>query len=148
MNQGKYVAFIIVSKKTNATYIAIGNVALMERVAMQKRRICVSAKRQITIPMQFYNELGIESEVECFIKDGALVIRPVLDTSGGTFAVEILDDLVKQGLQGPELVAKFKEINGKVRTAVETMISEADSLARKIEDDGSVKVKEIFGSKE
>jgi bifunctional DNA-binding transcriptional regulator/antitoxin component of YhaV-PrlF toxin-antitoxin module len=126
--------------------MVIGNVALMERVAMQKKRINVSSKRQITIPMQFYNELGIGSEVECFIKDGALVIRPVQETAGGTFAVEILDDLVKQGFQGPELVAKFKEINGKVRTAVETMISEAEREAGKIKDDGSAKVAEIFGS--
>ncbi len=128
--------------------MAIGNVAPLERVNMQKRRINVSSKRQITIPLQFFNELGIESEVECFIKDGALVIRPVTDTSGGTFALEILDDLVKQGLQGPELVAKFKELNGKVRPAVEKMIKEADDLAGKMKDDGSGKVREIFGAEE
>ncbi len=126
--------------------MSIGNVAPIERAAMQKRRINVSSKRQITIPLQFYNELGIGSEVECFINDGVLVIRPVPET-GGTFAVEILDDLVKQGFKGPELVAKFKELNGKVRTAVEMMISEAESEAGKIEDDGNAKVAEIFSSK-
>ncbi|MGE5605941.1 MAG: AbrB/MazE/SpoVT family DNA-binding domain-containing protein [Bacteroidota bacterium] len=124
------------------------SIMLMERVTMQKRRISVSSKRQITIPLQFYNELGIESEVECFVKDGALVIRPIPEISGGTFAVEILDTLVKQGFQGPELVAKFKEINGKVRPAVEKMIKEADSLAGKNKDDGDEKVAEIFGSEE
>jgi bifunctional DNA-binding transcriptional regulator/antitoxin component of YhaV-PrlF toxin-antitoxin module len=93
--------------------MAIGNSALRERVAMQKKRINVSPKRQITIPLQFFKELGIGSQVECFINDGALVIKPVHDISE-TFSVEILDDLVKQGFQGQELVAKFKEVNGKV----------------------------------
>ena len=125
--------------------MAIGNFGLLEREAMQKRRINVSSKRQITIPFQFYKELGIESEVECFIKDGALVIRPVQDISGA-FAVEILDDLVKQGFQGQELVAKFKEANRKVRPAVEKLIGEADKLGYGMKDDGSAKIAELFDS--
>ena len=114
--------------------MAIGNVGLLEREAMQKRRINVSSKRQITIPFQFYKELGIESEVECFIKDGALVIQPVQDISGA-FAVEILDDLVKQGFQGQELVAKFKEVNRKVRPAVEQQIGEVDQPGKILKDE-------------
>lgn len=110
----------------------------MERVNLQKKRISVSPKRQITIPLQFYNQLGIDSEVECFIKDGALVIKPVHEIDQ-TFAAEILDDLVEQGYQGKELVAKFKEATGRFRKAVEKMIEEADELAAKIIDDGSSK---------
>ena len=128
--------------------MAIGNVVVTERAAMQKRRINVSPKRQITIPLFFYKELGIGTEVECFIKDGALIIKPAQDFSGGTFAAEILEDLVKQGYQGQELVTKFKEVNGKVRSAVEAMIGEADQIAQKMKDDGSVKVAEIFGPQE
>ena len=127
--------------------MVMGNVVPMGRRTVQIRRINVSPKRQITIPLQFYKELGLGAEVECFIKDGTLVIRPVQDISG-TFAVEILDDLVKQGYQGQELVAKFKEINGKVRPAVERMIGEADELAEKTKDDGSAKMNEIFGSED
>ncbi|NLM38135.1 MAG: AbrB/MazE/SpoVT family DNA-binding domain-containing protein [Firmicutes bacterium] len=124
--------------------MAVENTSLMERVALQKKRINVSPKRQITIPLQFYEELGIGSEVECFVKDGALIIKPVHDIDE-TFAVEILHDLVKQGFQGEELVAKFKEATGGFRKAVEKMIEEADELAAKITDDGSSKVAEIFG---
>lgn len=128
--------------------MAIGNAVVTERAAMQKRRINVSVKRQITIPLSFYKELGIGTEVECFIKDGGLIIKPAQDFSGGTFATEILEDLVKHGYQGQELVAKFKEVNGKVRSAVEAMISEADQIAQKMKDDGSAKVAEIFGPQE
>mgnify|MGYP001432566006 CR=1 FL=1 len=127
--------------------MAIEDVALMERIALQKKRINVSPKRQITIPLQFFKELGIGSEVECFIKDGAIVLKPVHDISE-TFAVEILDDLVKQGFQGQELVAKFKEVTGKVRKAVESMIDEADEVAENIEDDGNAKVVEIFSTED
>ena len=105
---------------------------------LAKKRISVSPKRQITIPLQFYNQLGIDSEVECFIKDDALVIKPVHEIDQ-TFAAEILDDLVEQGYQGKELVAKFKEATGRFRKAVEKMIEEADELAAKIIDDGSSK---------
>lgn len=125
--------------------MAISNSARLERIAVQKRRINVSPKRQITIPLQFYKELGIESEVECFIKDGALIVKPVQELSGGTFAVEILKDLVKQGYEGEELVAKFQETNGKVRKAVESMIDEAERIAKGTTDDGSAKMTEIFG---
>ena len=57
---------------------------------MQKRRINVSSKSTISpSPFSSIRNWGIESEVECFIKDGALVIQPVQDISGA-FAVEIL----------------------------------------------------------
>jgi hypothetical protein len=47
-----------------------------------------------------------------------------------------------------QVVAKFKEINGKVRTAVENMIGDADKLAGMMKDDGSSKVAEIFGTED
>ena len=61
---------------------------------MFKKRISVSQKRQITIPIEFYNDVGIEKEVECYIQDNAIVIRPVRE-SGGEFDEQILPDLKK-----------------------------------------------------
>ena len=46
---------------------------------MQKKRISVSQKRQITIPIEFYNKIGIENEVECYIQNNSIVIRPVIE---------------------------------------------------------------------
>ena len=43
---------------------------------MFKKRISVSQKRQITIPIEFYNDVGIEKEVECYIQNNTIVIRP------------------------------------------------------------------------
>lgn len=91
---------------------------------MLKKRISVSQKRQITIPIEFFNRLGIEKEVECYLQNNALVIRPVRENSG-EFDEQILADLIAQGLSGQELLERFKEMRRKVRPAVERLLDEA-----------------------
>lgn len=95
---------------------------------MDKKRISVSQKRQITIPIEFFNSLGIEKEVECYVHNNAIIIRPVRD-SGGEFDEEILADLIAQGLTGEELLQKFKETRRQIRPAVERMLEEATVAA-------------------
>ncbi len=99
------------------------------RRAVERRRIKISSKRQITIPQHFFDALNFDSEAECVIENNALVIRPV-SSSDGTFAEQILEELVAKGLSGQELLAQFKEEQAKVRPAVEKMIAEADALAQ------------------
>ena len=94
---------------------------------MRRKRIAVSQKRQITIPIEFYNEIGIESEVECYVRDNSIVIRPVRDD--GVFAEEILGDLIAQGFSGDALLEKFKETRRQIRPAVEKLLAEADLAA-------------------
>ncbi len=91
---------------------------------MHKKRISVSKKRQITIPIEFYNSVGIEKEVECFVQNNAIVIRPVRENSG-EFDEQILADLISQGFTGQELLDKFKEIRQQIRPAVERLLDEA-----------------------
>ncbi|MHB1650903.1 MAG: AbrB/MazE/SpoVT family DNA-binding domain-containing protein [Desulfitobacteriaceae bacterium] len=97
---------------------------------MFKKRISVSQKRQITIPIEFYNDVGIEKEVECYIQNNAIVIRPVRE-SGGEFDEQILADLISQGLSGEELLTRFKETRKKIRPAVEGLIAEAELAAKR-----------------
>lgn len=102
---------------------------VLGRENMDRKRISVSRKRQITIPIKFHELLGISSEVDCYVRDGALIIKPIHPEFTGEFAVEILSDLVAQGLSGEQLLAKFTEMNQKVRPAVEVLINEADAIA-------------------
>ncbi|GHU95503.1 hypothetical protein FACS1894208_08420 [Clostridia bacterium] len=88
------------------------------------KRISVSQKRQITLPVDFFNALGIENEVECFVQNGAMVIKPVAEKSG-EFDVEILSDLLEQGYNGDELLEKFKQARGKVRPAIKELLNDA-----------------------
>ena len=112
---------------------------------MLKKRISVSQKRQITIPIEFYNEVGIEKEVECYIQNNSIVIRPVRE-GGGEFDEQILADLISQGLSGEELLIKFKETRKKIRPAVEGLITEAE-LAAKGENNYST-YDDVFGTQE
>lgn len=97
---------------------------------MERKRISISSKRQITIPQKFYDELGFDSEAECVLQDGALVLRPVRNNSG-EFAEQILADLIAQGYSGDELLERFKAVQKQVRPAMARLIEEADALAAK-----------------
>ena len=119
--------------------------AVKRGAAMENKRIKISSKRQITIPQQFFDSLGFADEAECSLKDGALIIRPVRQ-NGGEFTEQILADLLEQGYQGDELLAKFKEAQSKVRPAVERMIQEADAFAMK--KDGGVSLEELFDAED
>jgi len=93
------------------------------------KRISVSQKRQITIPIEFYNSVGIDKEVECYVQNNAIVIRPVRESSG-EFDEQILADLIAQGLSGQELLDKFKETRRQIRPAVERLLDEARLAAQ------------------
>lgn len=110
---------------------------------MLKKRISVSQKRQITIPIEFYNSVGIDKEVECYVQNNTIVIRPVRD-SGGEFDEQILADLIAQGLSGQELLDKFKETRRQIRPAVERLLDEARLAAKGKASSNSYE--DIFGS--
>ncbi len=94
-----------------------------------KKRIAVSGKRQITIPIEFYNQLGIENEVECYLQGESLIIRRAIPEAHREFAEQILADLIAQGLQGEELMKQFRLINRSIRPAVEELLADADKAA-------------------
>jgi len=93
-----------------------------------KKRISVSRKRQITIPIEFFNSIGIEKEVDCYVQNNAIIIRPVRE-GFGEFDEQILADLISQGFSGQELLARFKDGRRKIRPAVENMIDQAQLAA-------------------
>lgn len=99
-----------------------------ERDIMDRKIISVSKKRQITIPLKFYKHLNLESEVECSLEDGAIVIRP-LHRESSEFSVEILKDLISQGYSGGELVKRFEVESKNIKKAITNMLEEADAIA-------------------
>ncbi len=106
------------------------------------KRISVSSKRQITIPLQYFEELKIGTEVDCQLKDGGIFIRPIDPEPSGEFDDLILADLIKEGYQGQELLEKFKEMRRQIRPAVLKMLAEAEKEARPIP------LEELFGSED
>lgn len=111
---------------------------------IEKRRIHVSSKRQITIPARYYEALGSVKEMECIYSNDMLILKPVQYNETG-FSEEILADLIEQGYSGEKLLTEFKRINRQLRPAVEALIKEADDLAKKAIEDHMDLTDEIFG---
>lgn len=111
---------------------------------MERKRISISSKRQVTIPQKFFDMLGFDSEAECILQDNAIILRPVKN-NGGEFSEQILADLIEQGYAGKELLRRFKERQNQVRPAIERMIAEADAMAE-TPDTGTRSLDELFGS--
>ncbi len=93
-----------------------------------KKRIKVSEKRQITIPIDFYKALGLEDEVDCQLQGDAIVIRPVQEHSG-EFDEQILAELINKGNSGKELLNKFKETRRRIKPAIKSLINEVELAA-------------------
>lgn len=106
-----------------------GKKIMTGNIVVEHKTISISSKRQITIPLKFFNALGFKNEAECIIQNNGIVIRPVKDNAGGEFAEQILSDLIKQGYSGDELLKQFKTAQSKVRPAVEKMLEEATRVA-------------------
>jgi bifunctional DNA-binding transcriptional regulator/antitoxin component of YhaV-PrlF toxin-antitoxin module len=100
-----------------------------ETKLIEKHRINISSKRQITIPAKYFEALGFEKELDCIYSNDMLILTPV-KKEDSAFAEEILADLIKQGYSGEKLLDEFKNINRTVRPAVEKLIDEADRIAK------------------
>jgi len=95
-----------------------------------KKRIAVSPKRQITLPLAFVKQLGIEYEADCVLEQNAIKIIPVCEDAGA-FDELILAELITEGYSGKQLLTKFKEKRSKIRPAVEKLLNEAEQAAAK-----------------
>ena len=101
----------------------------MERLTPATKRVAISSKRQITIPLKFYTELGFNKEAVCTVEDGKLVLSPAEKGAGGEFTEQILSDLITEGYSGKRLLSEFKRRQAKIRPAVEKMLQQAKEAA-------------------
>ena len=121
--------------------MSIGNLDTRYK-PMESKIISVSNKRQITIPQKFFEKLNIGQEVECFVNNSEIVIRPIRRET--EFAEEILKDLVEKGFQGTQLIEEFRKTRSKIRPAIESMINEAEHQSKNLKGSGNEKMNEIF----
>ena len=111
-------------------------------ITMERKIINITGKRQVTIPLKFFESLRFGKEAECYLTDDAVVLRP-FSNSNDNFTMEILKDLVSQGLSGDELLERFAERRADVKKALGILISEADEISEGKRK--SAKTKDIFG---
>lgn len=96
---------------------------------LERKIINITGKRQITIPINFYEQIGFEKEVECYATDDILILRP-LKTDSLDFSVEILRDLIAEGYEGKELLNKFEEESKNIRKSINNIVNEAKDIAK------------------
>ena len=101
---------------------------IKDNKVIEKRTITISSKRQVTIPVKYYEALGFKKELTCIYANNMLILTPTQNEEPA-FAEEILSDLIEQGYSGEDLLREFKKINRKIRPAVEKIIAEADKIA-------------------
>ncbi len=118
-----------------------------EDAHMEKRRINISSKRQITIPAKYFEALGLDKEIDCIFSNDMLILTPV-KREDPAFAEEILADLIQQGYSGEKLLTEFKKINRKIRPAVEKLIEEADKIAKATSNNYVDPTDDIFANEE
>lgn len=114
----------------------------MEQTLKKVKRINISSKRQITLPQSFYVSLEFTDEADCYIRDGEIVIRPVRKNATGELDDLLLEDLIKEGYSGEDLLQEFRKRKNLVRPAAQKLIKDSEMLAK----DGKLyTVKDVFG---
>ncbi|RJG17020.1 AbrB/MazE/SpoVT family DNA-binding domain-containing protein [Paenibacillus thiaminolyticus] len=98
---------------------------------MEWKRARVSQKRQVTIPLKFFEQAEIKDEVELCIKGNIIIMRQVREQTGhDSFADLILEDLIKEGFSGDQLLTKFRERQAELHVAIKNVITESEEAAR------------------
>src|SRR5581483_9469566 len=96
---------------------------VLENERKKARRVSISKQRQISIPKDFYDALGLENEAMVEYVGNAIVIRP--PATEIDFSKQILEDLVKEGYQGDELVQEFMRRKSNIKPAIQRLVQEA-----------------------
>lgn len=105
----------------------------MENKKMKKKRISVSRKRQITIPLEYYNALNIGEELECTMVNKCIILKPIVNDEE-EFSECILKDLIEEGYQGEELLKEFRKRKMQIRPAIEKILEKANKVAEDTEE--------------
>lgn len=95
---------------------------------MEAKIISISDNRQLTIPKDYYDKLGLGNKAECIYKDGVLLIKPLFRQSED-FSEEILKDLISEGYEGQELIKEFKLRKEMLRLTVDKLKEEGEKIA-------------------
>lgn len=118
----------------------------MRKNKMKPKRISVSLKRQITIPIEYYNALNIGDEVECLMVDNSIIIKPVKENSLDEYSEYILKEIIEEGYKNEEILEEFKKRRSKLQYSVKQLMKEMDEMAE--ESEKYATIEDIFGKEE
>lgn len=122
------------------------NIVEMRREKVKPKKISVSVKRQITIPIEYFNALNIGDEVECTLVDDSIVIKPVRDNSLDEYSELILKDIIEEGYKKEKILEEFKKRRNELKYAAKEMVKEMDKVAEESEKYSTID--DVFGEEE
>lgn len=93
-------------------------------LATKTKKVAVSSKRQIAIPKEFFDAIGIEKEIIMELNDGVIQIKPVR-THTDDFSEEILADVLEEGFTGNDILKEFQRRKNMIRPVISQMVKEA-----------------------
>ena len=73
-----------------------------ERMRMAK----VSSQLQVRIPRDLYDRYGFSEQAQWVPAEGGILLRPV--KTEGERCADLLEELVREGFEGEELVVRFR----------------------------------------
>ena len=98
------------------------------------KTISISSKNQITIPKKVMEYLGFTKEAKIKVSKGSLIVTPVKENEDMEFSDLILEDLIKEGYSGEELLKEFKVRKNNVKPAIQKLISDTEKNGVSYED--------------
>lgn len=102
----------------------------------------ITKKRQITIPKEFYDKLDMSpGKVRCLLENGRIVLEPINNGGFWDFSSEILQELVKEGYQGDDLIKEFEKKKQIIKESLAYMVKEA---SEEIEKGNYIDAEEVF----
>lgn len=121
-------------------------------VSVQERRhtavekyVRITGKRQVTIPKEFFDQLGMGNILRAYIERGRLVLEPVRVEDPMDFSQEIINDLADEGLTGEELKREFARRREGLLAAMNELVTEARKEALNgSEPDGDAFMEELI----
>lgn len=78
---------------------------------MFRKRISVSQERQITIPLEIYDAVKIEKELDCYIQDNAIVLRPVHESGSELVSKSKSKHFSYEDVFGTEFAKSLQRLN-------------------------------------
>jgi bifunctional DNA-binding transcriptional regulator/antitoxin component of YhaV-PrlF toxin-antitoxin module len=106
------------------------------------KKITVTGKRQITIPKNFFDHLGIGTAVAAYLREGGIFLKPIRDEKETIAEIdtrEIVHQAIAEGLTGDELADEIARRVGELNKLLDRRIQEFESdLTDDSVDDGEV----------
>ena len=93
----------------------------MEAKHLEPKTIRITGKRQLTIPKEYYDVLGMNNVAKCYLEGKRIIIEPIAVRNDGDFSEELLAELISRGLHGKELLDSFTEYKRRIKENIDEM---------------------------